>query len=261
MGIAVCDDDQISLQLCQFSLEKNQKILDVSERLENQFQYLVILVSWTFVKYNFSCFLNISIGHGHSFFFLLIKENGCHWSSAICLYFFAILIDYTFSSLCAVLFVHVYVHISVGGHLHVCTHAHRGQCWVSFSIIPHLILWGRVSHWTQTSPLGKTDSQHNPETLWSPSLKWWYRNTSAFPSQLFYFHEFFTFSNVKVLASGSNHLHFPLFFQSACVMMIISCCCYEIFCCSSVGLIMLRKVTCLERHARHWITALHQNWR
>lgn len=54
MGMTVCDDDQISLQLCQFSLEKNQQILEVLERLENQFQYLVILVSWTFVKYNFS---------------------------------------------------------------------------------------------------------------------------------------------------------------------------------------------------------------
>lgn len=128
MGMAVCDDDQISLQLCQFLLEKNQQILEVSERLENKFQYLVILVSWTFVKHIFSFYLNISIGHGHSFFFLLIKENGCHRSSAIHLYFFAILIDYTFNSLCAVLFVHVYVHLWVGGHLHVCTHAYRGQC-------------------------------------------------------------------------------------------------------------------------------------
>lgn len=69
MGMAVCDDDQLSLQLCLFSLEKNQKILEVSERLENQFQYLVIIISWTFVKYNFSCYLNISIGNSHSFFY------------------------------------------------------------------------------------------------------------------------------------------------------------------------------------------------
>lgn len=68
MGMAVCDDDQLSLQLCLFSLEKSQKILEVSETRKSIsiFDHYYIM---DICEVHFFCYLNISTGHGHSFFY------------------------------------------------------------------------------------------------------------------------------------------------------------------------------------------------
>lgn len=62
-----------------------------------------------------------------------------------------------FSCVCVNLQVQVHLYVCACARMHACVLAEvRGQSWVSFLVVLHLIAWDRVSHWPWSSLIDQT---------------------------------------------------------------------------------------------------------